>query len=203
MPYVSPKLLRIQGQGYKQLVALSSHCGKQAHSHIPVQAERREIKKHSDLQLVPTSSWSIQIEIVSAHNWSIHACNMICLSHQASVKRQVAADRLLLALDELFVVELIVKLQHHLPKQEIYCLLLCFAVPLLFAVPLHHVSFVHHILFVSCALALQRWPLKHPHVQDQSQSQKMNLMNLMLLKGSELLLLLVVVVEQESMSRSR
>ena len=198
MPYVSPKLLRIQGQGDKQLVALSSHCGKQAHSHIPVQAERREMKKHSDLQLVPTSSWSIQIEIVSAHNWSIHACNMICLSHQASVKRQVAADRLLLALDELFVVELIIKLQHHLPKQEIYCLLLCFAVPL------HHVSFVHHILFVSCALALQRWPLKHPHVQDQSQSQKMNLMNLMLLKGSELLLLLVVVVvEQESMSRSR
>ena len=48
-------------------------------------------------------------------------------------------------------VELIVELRHHLPKQEISCLLLWLAVPL------HHVGFVRHILFVSGALALHRW----------------------------------------------
>ena len=52
------------------------------------------------------------------------------------MKRHGAVDRLLFAVDEAVVVELILKLQHYLRKQAVSCLLLCFAVPL------HHIGVV-------------------------------------------------------------
>ena len=64
------------------------------------------------------------------------------------VKHHVAEGRLLWALDKAAVLQMIAKPQHHLPKKEISCLLLCFTMPF------HHVGFVHHVLFLFCALAL-------------------------------------------------
>ena len=81
----------------------------------------------------------------------------------ASMKPRFSVHQLLWAMALVVVVKLTEVLQLLQPKQEIYCLLL------FFALPLHHVGFVLLDECLSLALALHRWLLQHPHVQEQSQ----------------------------------
>ena len=104
----------------------------------------------------------------------------------ASMKPRFSVHQLLWAMALVVVVKLTEVLQLLQPKQESYCLLL------FFALPLHHVGFVLLDECLSLALALHRWLSKHPHVQDQPQKMKRNrALSLTLLKVMSLVFLVL------------